>query len=372
MAEPLKNYFDERVPQTIAAQISAVWPEFASEAFMRDSLSDYEALGLMDRGRQIARSLRTHLPTAYREALTILLRSVGGRPQRTDGDGGMASFLYLPHLQFVELHGIDDFEASMQALHFLTQRFTGEYALRPFLDRYEQEALAVLREWAHDPDPHVRRLVSEGTRPRLPWAGRLRRFQEDPTPVLELLELLRDDPDSTVRRSVANNLNDIGKDHPERLLVVARKWVDGAGEERLALLRHALRTLVKAGNSEALKILGFTRAKGVELVDRRLEPAAVRRGEAVEIAFDLRNAAPTAQHLLVDLRVHYRKANGSTSPKVFKLRSVELPSGEVVSFRKRLSLADLTTRRHHAGVHRVEALINGIPEVVGEFHLADA
>lgn len=372
MAEPLKKYFDERVPQTIAVQISSVWPEFPSDTFLRDALVDYEALGLMDRGRQIARSLRAHLPSAYPEALTILLRSVGDRPQRTEGDGGMASFLYLPHLQFVEIHGVRDFEPSMRALHFLTQRFTGEYAVRPFLERYEEEALAVLRQWAHDPDPQVRRLVSEGTRPRLPWAGRLRRFQEDPGPVLELLELLRDDADAAVRRSVANNLNDIGKDHPERLLDVAREWIVGAGEQRQALIRHALRSLIKAGNPAALKILGFEPSAGIQLTVPRLEPAEVRRGEAIEIAFDLRNAAPTAQLLLVDLRVHYRKANGSTSPKVFKLRTVELPSGAVTSFRKRLSLADLTTRRHHPGVHRVEALINGVPATVGDFDLVDA
>jgi 3-methyladenine DNA glycosylase AlkC len=222
MAEPLKNHFDERVPRTIATQIAGVWPAFGGDQFLSDVLQAYDDLGLMDRGRHIARTLRKHLPDAYPEALGILLRSIGDRPARTEGDGGMASFLYLPHVQFVEEFGLEDFEASLNALYVLTQRFTGEFSVRPFIERYEAESLALLEQWTQDSNAHVRRLVSEGTRPRLPWAARLRRFQEDPAPVLSLLERLRDDPEEFVRRSVANNLNDIGKDHP----TYSWKWRD--------------------------------------------------------------------------------------------------------------------------------------------------
>ena len=367
MAEALRNHFDERVPRTIAAQIAAVWPGFDDAAFMRDVRQGYDTLGLMDRGRHIARALRGHLPNTYAEALDVLLRSIGERPESVEGDGGMASFLYLPHVQFVEEFGLDDFERSIRALYLLTQRFTGEFSIRPFIQRYEAETLARLTEWTQDPDPHVRRLVSEGTRPRLPWAGRLRRFQEDPAPVLELLERLRDDSAELVRRSVANNLNDIGKDHPDVLIEVARRWMVGASPERRALVRHALRTLVKRGNAAALEILGYGEVAAVEIVDVKILPVQVVKGGAVTIEFGVRSTTPRSQRLLVDLRVYYARANGSASPRVFKLRTLELPEGEEASFRKRLSLADLSTRKHYAGEHRVEALINGTAEPLGKF-----
>lgn len=369
MAEPLRNHFGRRVALLIAAGLREVYPHFPAELFLRDVEIGFDDLGLMDRGRHIAGALRTHLPAAYPEALEILLRSVGDRPKRSEGDGGMSSFLYLPHVQFVERFGLEHFEESMRALHLLTQRFTGEFAVRPFLERYEAKTLARLREWARDPDAHVRRLASEGTRPRLPWAGRLRRFQADPSPVLKILEMLRDDPEAYVRRSVANNLNDIGKDNPDVLLEVAGRWNLDAGEDRRALVRHALRSLVKVGNARALEILGFGSEVGVEVRGISIAPAQVVEDGSVTIRFDLRGTASSAQQILVDLRVHYVKANGSTSPRVFKLRTVELPPGGSASFSKRLSLADLTTRRHYSGVHRLEALINGTVEPLGEFLL---
>lgn len=367
MAEPLKNYFDDRVPRAIALQIAVVWPGFRAEAFVADVLDGYGALGLMDRGRHIARVLRRHLPGDYPEALEILLRSVGERPSRTEGDGGMASFLYLPHVCFVAEFGLDDFDASTRALYVLTQRFTAEFSIRPFIERYERETLALLHEWAGDPDVHVRRLVSEGTRPRLPWAGRLRRFQKDPAPVLALLERLRDDPEPYVRRSVANNLNDIGKDHPEALVDVARRWMVDASEERRALVKHALRSLVKQGHPEALAILGFGGSAAAAIEDVRITPDPVAKGGKVTVEFFVRSTSPRVQNLLVDFRIHFVKANGNASPKVFKMKAVDLPAGGAASFRKTVSLADLTTRRHYPGEHRVEALLNGRVEPLGSF-----
>lgn len=231
MAEPLKNHFTIDVAHRIAAAIVPVWPAFRSRAFVADTAKAFDALELMDRGRHIARMLRRYLPDDYPTAVGILLQSAGERPIRAEGAGGMASFFYLPHVCFVAEFGLDHFHESMQALHALTQRFTSEFSIRPFIERYEREALALLREWTRDPNVHVRRLVSEGTRPRLPWAGRLRRFQHDPSPVLELLEMLRDDPEEYVRRSVANNLNDIAKDHPDLLVDVARRWLTDASPE---------------------------------------------------------------------------------------------------------------------------------------------
>lgn len=367
MAEPLKNHFDARVPRAIARDVTAVWPEFPAKAFVADALEGFEALELMDRGRHIARALGRHLPADYGRAIDVLLRSVGDRPVKTDGDGGMASFFYLPHVCFVAEFGLGHFEASMRAQYLLTQRFTAEFSVRPFIEHHETAALALFRKWATDSSVHVRRLVSEGTRPRLPWAGRLRRFQQDPAPVLELLELLKDDPELFVRRSVANNLNDIGKDHPEILVQVGRRWMEGASEPRRALVRHALRSLVKQGHPEALAVLGFGKRADIALEDVSIAPKRVAIGGRIVVAFAVRSTSRRAQRVLVDFRIHFVKANGKSAAKVFKLKAFDLPPAGAITCRKTVTLANLTTRQHYPGRHLVDVLLNGRIELIGSF-----
>ena len=369
MAEALKASFDERVPRAIARQIEAVWPAFRSRKFLADVLTNYETLELMDRGRSIGDALGRHLPQDFPEALDIVMRSIEVPRVRPYPAGGMSSFYYLPHTSFIAQRGLGHFDESMRAQHRLTQLFTAEFSIRPFIQRYEAEALAVLRNWASDPSHHVRRLVSEGTRPRLPWASRLPRFQKNPAPVIELLELLKDDPEIYVRRSVANNLNDIGKDHPDLLVKVAKRWMKGASDERRAIVQHALRSLVKLGNPEALAILGFRTVSGIRIGRATITPARARLGSSVAISFDVTNTAPESQRLLVDLRVFFVKARGESSPKVFKLKSVLLDPRKTASFRKTITLAELTTRKHYPGTHRVEALVNGKAFTIGSFEL---
>ncbi len=371
MSEPLKNHFDARVPKAIAKQISEVWPEFPVKAFLADVLRDYDELELMDRGRSIGRALGRHLPDHFPDAIEILMRSIDV-PRLNSGSGGMASFYYLPHTSFVAESGIGHFEDSMRAQHRLTQLFTAEFSVRPFIEQHESQSLALLRRWAADSNHHVRRLVSEGTRPRLPWGSRLRRFQENPAPVIALLELFKDDPEIYVRRSVANNLNDIGKDHPDVLLSVARRWMKSASPERAALVRHALRSLVKQGDPGALALLGYGGAPKVSIENVVIDPKRVAKGEKVIIGFNLRSRARKSQRILVDLRVHFVKANGKPTPKVFKLKSAELYPKETATFRKTITLAELTTRKHHPGRHEVEALINGTAFSLGSFQLIES
>ncbi|HUO47170.1 MAG TPA: DNA alkylation repair protein [Acidimicrobiia bacterium] len=232
-----------------------------------------------------------------------------------------------------------------------------------------QRTLARLREWARDPSPHVRRLVSEGTRPRLPWAPRLRGFIDDPTPVLDLLELLKDDPATLVRRSVANNLNDIGKDHPDLLADVGRRWMVGASPERKALIRHALRSAVKRGEAGALEVLGFGDASQATITEVAITPLSVNIGERVHISFRLTNRGSSHALYNVDLKIHFVNANGATSPKVFKVKAVELDQGGSTDMAKSISLAQHTTRTHNPGKHEVEAMVNGVTITLGEFDL---
>ena len=367
MAEPLKNHFGPDVPKAIACMIAAVHPDFPSQAFLRDALHGYAELGLMPRGRHIAGVLQRHLPTDYARAIAILVASCAQPNPRQAS--GLASFLFMPHSLFVAEFGLDDFEPSMQAQYQLTQRFTAEFSIRPFLMRHPQATLDRLAQWALDPNEHVRRLVSEGTRPRLPWAPRLPAFQADPRPVLALLEQLKDDPALYVRRSVANNLNDIGKDNPQTLMETARRWLKNATPEREWVVRHALRWAVKRGDPEALGVLGFGQAAEVEIRNARISPSRATMGGAVTISFEIHNLKKRAQDLLVDFHVHYVKSGGGTNAKVFKIKSLQLAPRETVRLQKTLSLVEMTTRKHYAGKHVVEALVNGQPMLLGSFEL---
>lgn len=369
MAEPLKNSFGPEVPARIARMIKEVDSTFDEDAFLTDALVGYRELELTPRARQIAQALGRHLPHDYERAVETLIASLGPKLQAAELTG-MDVFIYLPHVFFVATFGVDHFEASMRAQYELTQRFTAEYSIRVFLERYPQRALARLREWAGDSNVHVRRLVSEGTRPRLPWAPRLRAFQDDPQPVLELLELLKDDPELYVRRSVANNLNDIGKDNPTALIETCRHWLKGATPERSWLIRHALRSAVKRGEPAALEILGFVPATGVQVRDIHIAPAVASIGESVAFTVELANEGSTAQQLLVDLRVYFIKANGRPSPKVFVLKELEIGRGGSARLTKTISLAQHTTRTHYPGQHRVEVVVNGRTSGSGVFDVA--
>jgi 3-methyladenine DNA glycosylase AlkC len=368
MAEPLVNQYGADVPKAIARMVTAVHPQFDARRFVADALKGYDELALMPRGKHIAQAMQRHLPADYPEAIDILLASLD-QPHGRDPSLTLGSFLYLPHTLFVAAFGLGHFEESMRAQHTLTQRFTAEFSIRVFLQQHEAATLARFRQWASDPNEHVRRLVSEGSRPRLPWASRLPAFQKNPAPVLELLELLRDDPALYVRRSVANNLNDIGKDHPDLLAKTARQWLKGASEERRWIVQHALRSAVKRGEAGALAALGFGKSAEVEVSNARITPKRVVMGEKVNIAFDISNSSGKTQNVLVDFCIHYVKASGKTSAKVFKLKVVKLASGETLSLGKTVSTAEMTTRKHHAGKHRVEVLLNGQAQALGAFEL---
>jgi len=275
----------------------------------------------------------------------------------------MKPFRYLPHVVFAARYGLPHLEPALRLQYELTQRFSAEYSIRAFLEAHPEATYARLLDWTRDPSVHVRRLVSEGTRPRLPWAPRLRAFQKDPAPVLRLLELLKDDPELYVRRSVANSLNDIGKDHPRLLVDVCRRWSRGATAERRWVVGHALRSLVKKGDRGALDVLGFASAPRIEVGNVRWSARRVRIGGKVAFTVDIRNAARGRQDLLVDFRVFFVKANGAAAAKVFKIRRAVLE--DLLTLTATVSFQVLTTRKPYPGLHRFELLVNGHPFELG-------
>ncbi len=325
-------------------------------------------LELLARGRHIAQALAVHLPEDYPAAIDILLASLGAEHASDELVGaGMAPFFYLPHTIFVAERGLDHFAESMRAQHELTKRFSAEGSIRPFIARYPDRTLTVFRRWVKDKNPHVRRLVSEGTRLRLPWAPRVAWLDANPDKVIALLEILKDDPASLVRRSVANNLNDLGKVHPDLLVATAIAWLKDASAERRAMVEHALRSAVKRGEGKALDLLGYGKPPRLTIEAAPFDPPEVRIGGKVVIAFAVRSNARQIQEVLVDLGVHFVKAGGKTSRKVFKLKRISLNPGGAETFRKVVSLEVHTTRKPNVGIHRVEALINGRPWPLGSF-----
>lgn len=369
MAEALKNFFDAGLIASIAAELGRVYPALDRKRFVADGLDGLAALELLARGEHLARVLHRHLPSDYERAVRVIVDSL---PERAPSEGmaGMAPFRYLPHVCFVARFGIEHFEASMHAQYELTQRFSAESSIRPFLVRYPEATYQRLVSWASDESAHVRRLVSEGTRPRLPWAPRLREFQREPGPVLALLERLKDDPERYVQRSVANNLNDIAKDHADRVVELCRRWQESAGEGRRWIIRHALRSLVKRAHPGALAVVGAGGPPKVNVGAVEVAPARPRLGKQAAVSFELTSTGPVAQELLVDYAVHFVKANGARRPKVFKLRRLKLPARGSVRLQAKVSFADLTTRKHYRGVHAVELLVNGVRFELCEFEVA--
>jgi 3-methyladenine DNA glycosylase AlkC len=284
----------------------------------------------------------------------------------------MAPFRYLPHLIYVAEHGLEHFDLSLRAQYEITKRFSAESSIRAFIAKDPERTFAVLRRWARDPSAHVRRLVSEGTRLRLPWAARVAWLDAHPERVLELIDPLKDDPTTLVRRSVANNLNDLGKVHPDLLVRTCAAWLEGASPERGALVEHALRSAVKRGDREALALLGYGRRPGVVLERARFTPRRVAIGGTVAVTFALRSRAGRSQDLLVDLAVHFVKARGSSGrPKVFKVRRVVLPPRGTVRLAARISLAVHTTRVPRPGRHAVDVLVNGVALPAGAFDVVE-
>jgi 3-methyladenine DNA glycosylase AlkC len=368
MADALKTFFSPALVRRLARTIARVHPAFPAPRFIRAASTGLDDLELLDRGRHIGRVLAAHLPDSYPDAVDVLVRSLGDEHATDELLGaGMAPFFYMPHLVIVAERGLDHFEVSMRAQYEITKRFSAEFSIRPFIANDPERTLALLQAWARDGNAHVRRLVSEGTRLRLPWGQRVGWLDAHPERVLALLELLKDDSSPMVRRSVANNLNDLGKVYPDLLVRTATAWLTGASDERRALIEHALRGAVKRGQPDALALLGYGTRAAVALERVAFTPSRVHIGDRVRIRFTLRSTARRAQSLLVDLAVHFVAARGRTSPRVFKLTRLTLAPGATVDLQAGVSLAVHTTRVPRPGRHAVDVMINGQRFPAGAF-----
>jgi 3-methyladenine DNA glycosylase AlkC len=373
VAEPLKTFFSSALVRRLGRDIARVHPRFPVRAFTNDACRGLDALELLERGRHIADALGAHLPPSYPDAIGILLQSLGPEHATDELIGvGMAPFFYLPHTLFVAERGLEHFDLSMRAQYELTKRFSAEGSIRPYIARNPERALAFLQSWATDKNPHVRRLVSEGSRLRLPWAVRVGWLDQNPERVLALLELLKDDASTMVRRSVANNLNDLGKVRRDLLIRTAGAWLEDASPERRILIESALRSAVRRGDTDALGLLGYGQAPRVSVEAVAFTPRRVRIGGRVAMKLGLKSTSTRKQHLWVDVAVHFVKARGAGAPKVFKLGRIALGPRERVDLNTTFSLAVHTTRVPRPGRHAVDVIVNGRAVRVGSFDVSEA
>jgi 3-methyladenine DNA glycosylase AlkC len=257
----------------------------------------------------------------------------------------------------------------MHALYEMTKRLSAEADLRTFIEVDYVRAMNMLHEWCDDPNPDVRRLVSEGTRPRLPLTGRIKRFQDDPRPVIALLDKLKDDETEYVRRSVANNLNDIAKDNPDIAIATLKRWNQDTSPRVQRVVRHAARSLIKQGHPDVIEMLGYPTTPQIAVSEVVISPKTQIRGGTIDFSFSITSHAATMQKLIVDYVVYYRKANGKLSPKVFKLRDVSVPAEGAITIKRSLALKNTSGRTIYPGKHAIDIQINGKPYQRGEFEV---
>lgn len=370
MPEPFKNKFNPPLIRALAMHLQrcANEGEFDSALFIALAERDLHTLELKQRSAQITRALDACLPSDFQRACVVLQQALHPAEHAPLSEqfmdaNGVRGWAIMPIADFVALRGLAEFDLAMQMLAQLTKRFTAEFAVRAFIIHDLTRALEHLQAWSRDDNVHVRRLASEGARPRLPWGVQIPALINDPQPLLPILAQLRDDSSDYVRKSVANHLNDIAKDHPQLIVDLAKRWTVDAPPARQRLIRHACRTLVKQGRPDILRVFGL-QAAVLEHLEFVLSPQRVSLGDTVGLEVKLASTSAQSQDLLLDYIVHFRLANGRVGKKVFKWKRFLLPAGGTITLRKQHAMRPISTRKFYPGEHRVELQLNG--EIVAE------
>ncbi|PJN89022.1 DNA alkylation repair protein [Bacillus sp. mrc49] len=357
MAEPLKDLYSAAFIREFSEKVRSVHPPFPAQSFREDVMNEeWDEMKLKERIRHISLTLGRHLPSDYQEALNILYQL------EKDCEG----FRYLFFPDFVEVHGLnkENWLLSLEALERFTVRSSSEFAVRAFILLEPVLMIAKMKEWAQNENEHVRRLASEGCRPRLPWGQSLPMFKADPQPVLELLENLKNDPSLYVRKSVANNLNDIAKDHPAAVIQIAKRWHESGDDLTNWIIRRGCRSLVKQADPEVLAMFGYADVWSdptmVAAAFIENEPASIKIGETSELHFGFQVGAISTVKLRIEYAIDFVKAKQKTSRKLFLLADRNFAAGEGVDRVKIHNWKDLTTRRHYEGFHKISLLVNGV------------
>lgn len=350
----------------LSAALATVIPSFNKKAFQEKVFDkEWKHKELKQRTRHIVNVLHDLLPAHFPDAAKIIVKVVEHMRMQPIREG---SFGYICLPEYIEVYGTGHYKESVKAMETVTQFMSCEFAVRPFILKYEDKMMKQMLAWSLHKDARVRRLSSEGCRPRLPWAVALPRFKKDPTLILPILENLKEDKDIWVRKTVANNLNDISKDNPELAVGIFKRWL-GSSKETDWIVKHAARTLLKQGNTEVMGLFGFKKDKNIVLRELVVSTPQVKMGRDLAFSFDLINKGKQPQVIRVEYGMYYVKANGSHSKKVFKISEREYAPGSTVSVKRKQSFKPITTRVYYPGMHKVSIIINGHEEAISEFEL---
>ena len=355
MPEPLKNMYNKAFISSFAQQCEGVIKGFDKQQFLGSFFTkQWEALELKQRVRYIATALHAQLSGNYPADIKTIVKLA----KAILATGTSNTFQHIVLADYIEQYGLAYPKESLDAMETITILSSCEFAIRPFIARYQDMVMARLQQWTQHPHASVRRLATEGCRPRLPWGMALAAFKKDPSPVMPILEALKNDPSEYVRRSVANNLNDIAKDHPQLVKEIAMRW-KGISKETDKILKHGTRTLLKKADADALSIFGVHPIASVTVGKLALPDGTIAIGDHLTFSFDLKHKEASPTLLRIEYVIDYLKSAGGYGRKVFKISESQYEPGKVYKISRRQSFKDMTTRTHYPGKHRLTIVVNG-------------
>lgn len=357
MAELLKFIYNDTFFNQYCEVLETILPSFDTHSFLNSVQNDlWENLELKQRMHRLAKATNEVLPNDLKEKSKTILKIIDTLSDRGVKNQNL-EYIFLADI--ISEHGHSDFETSVEAIEKITRFTSFEFAGRIFFKSYPDKMMQQMRKWASHEDPNVRRYASEGCRPRLPWGIQLKQFILDPSPLIPILEILKDDRSEYVRKSVANNLNDISKDHPDIVIDLIRSW-KGKSKNIDWVIKHGARTLLKKGNPEALSLFGTSPFAKFSLSEFEVENKQLKIGDTLNMFFALINENDTASLFRLEYVIYFLKSNGGYSKKVFKISEVLLNPATRYVFSKKHKIIDLTTRKHYEGIHKIGVLVNGL------------
>ena len=369
MAELFKNIYTPAFFDGFTEILQQVVVDFDSSAFINNIFdSEWDNRELKQRMRHISVVLKRQLSADFENNAKTIVRVIA---QLIKGGCKEESLEYMFLPDFIEFYGLNDYQASIQAFEQITQFSSCEFAVRPFLIKYQEEMMRQMILWSEHKNPMVRRLASEGSRPRLPWAMAIPSLKQNPNPVIPILEKLKDDASESVRRSVANNLNDISKDNPDIVINLVIKW-QGVTKETDWLIKHGCRTLLKQGHLQVMEIFGFGSVENISVENFKILTPKVKIGEYLEFNFKIKNDSEVGTKLRLEYGLYYQKANGSLSRKVFKISEKNQQKNSISDITRKQSFKIISTRKFHLGLHQLSIIINGVEFNKQDFELVNA
>jgi 3-methyladenine DNA glycosylase AlkC len=361
----LKDLYSPDFYRSFSYNLAKVLQNYDKELFQKSIFdAQWEQRELKDRMKHTSAVLTHFFPKDFVKAAKTIEKLISVLAQ-SELKNKALELMFIP--DYIENYGMEHLETSAKLFEIVTPLTSCEFAVRPFIIRYEEQMQAQMLQWSLHENHHVRRLASEGSRPRLPWAIALPKFKKDPNPILPILENLKQDTSEYVRRSVANNINDIAKDNPHITIEIAKKW-KGRHPETDALVKHACRTLLKQGEPEILELFGLNPTR-IELLDFKILNPQVAKGSYLQFVLKIQNTHKHSKLAKLEYAVYFKRQNGTHAKKVFKISERELDAGAIISLERKHSFKPITTRKYYAGDHRIAIIINGKEMDVLDFEL---